>query len=130
MRWKGTSDVTRCLLIDEDKASAKRLQALLADLGLETDQAAAPDEALRHCNATAPDIVMLSAAASASQPRDFVRKLRRSNAGKTPVVILYAKTPDTQMISQSILQGAADVLMQPFDRDILQFKLRQAGIAV
>ena len=28
----------------------------------------------------------------------------------------------------SILQGASDVLMQPFDRDLLQFKLRQAGV--
>ena len=33
-----------------------------------------------------------------------------------------------EMIGRSILQGAADVLMKPFDREILQFKLRQAGI--
>ena len=33
-----------------------------------------------------------------------------------------------EMIGQSILQGAADVIMKPFDRELLQFKLKQAGI--
>ena len=61
-------------------------------------------------------------------PKDFVRRLRRNARGKAPVVFLYAETADTELIGQSILQGAADVLMKPFDRDILQFKLRQAGI--
>jgi hypothetical protein len=50
--------------------------------------------------------------------------------GKPPVVFLYAETPDTEMFGQSILEGAADVLMMPLDRDLLRFKLRQAGILV
>jgi hypothetical protein len=44
------------------------------------------------------------------------------------VVFLYADTPDTEMFGQSILEGAADVLMMPCDSDLLHFKLRQAGI--
>ena len=72
--------------------------------------------------------VMLAAVGADLRPKDFVRLLRRNVNGKNPVVFLYADTPDTEMIGQSILQGAADVLMQPFDRDLLQFKLRQAGV--
>ena len=45
-------------------------------------------------------------------------------------MFLFAETPDTDMFGQSILEGAADVLMMPLDRDLLHFKLRQAGIAV
>jgi len=51
-----------------------------------------------------------------------------SGNGRPPVVFLYAETPDTDVIGQSIIEGAADVLMTPLDRDILEFKLRQAGI--
>jgi len=32
------------------------------------------------------------------------------------------------MFSQSILEGAADVLMTPLDQDLLRFKLQQAGV--
>jgi len=44
------------------------------------------------------------------------------------VVILYANEPDAEEIGQSILEGAADFIMQPFDLELLQFKLRQAGV--
>jgi hypothetical protein len=58
----------------------------------------------------------------------LTKRLKRSGNGRPPVVFLYAETPDTDVIGQSIIEGAADVLMTPLDRDILEFKLRQAGI--
>jgi two-component system, chemotaxis family, chemotaxis protein CheY len=128
MKLEGIVDMTRCLLIDEDGLECHRLLELLDGLGVDTAQTAKSDEALRYCNDNAPDVVMLAAAGSDARPKDFVRRLRRNIHGKKPVVFLYAETPDTDMIGQSILQGAADVLMHPFDRDILQFKLRQAGV--
>ena len=73
---------------------------------------------------------MVSARASGVAPNEFVKRLCLSGRGKPPVVFLYADTPDTEMFGQSILEGAADVLMMPFDRDLLHFKLRQAGIEV
>lgn len=120
--------MTKCLLIDEDSKESRTLQQLLGALGLDTDQRSHSDDALRYCNDNTPDVVMVSAAGSSRRPRDFVRRLRRNVNGKKPVVFLFAETPDTEIIGQSILQGAADVLMQPFDRDILSFKLKQAGI--
>lgn len=121
--------MTKCLLIDEDSAQRRRLEQLLSALGLDTALLAGTDEAVRYCNDNAPELVMVSAESSGMQPRDIVKRLRRTVAGgKPPVVFLYADTPDTDMIGLSILEGAADVLMMPFDRDLLQFKLKQAGI--
>jgi PleD family two-component response regulator len=128
VKLEGLIGMTRCLLIDEDTKDSRTLHQLLAALGLDTDRKARFDEALDYCNDNAPDVVMLAANNSPRRPRDFVRKLRRDVHGKKPVVFLYADTPDTEIIGQSILQGAADILMQPFDREILQFKLKQAGI--
>ena len=121
-------DMTKCLLIDQDSTERRRLEHLLAGLGLETALTAAADEALKYCNDNAPEVVMLSAATPGGAPKDLVKRLQLCSAGKPPVVFLYAETADTELFSQSILEGAADVLMTPLDRDLLRFKLQQAGV--
>lgn len=128
MKLEGLVDMTKCLLIDEDGADRRRLKELLATLGVDTALMSGTDEAVQYCNDNAPELVLLSAEAPGMQPRDLVKRLRLSARGKPPVVFLYADEPDTDMIGQTILEGAADVLMMPFDRDLLQFKLRQAGV--
>jgi CheY-like chemotaxis protein len=123
-------DMTRCLLIDEDGRGRQYLAQMLTGLGLEMTLTAGTDEAVRFCNDNAPDVVMLSARARGVVPRDLVKRLRMSGRGKPPIVFLYAETPDAEMFGQTILEGAADVLMMPLDRDLLLFKLKQAGLPV
>jgi PleD family two-component response regulator len=130
MRLERFVDMTRCLLIDEDGSGRQYLAQMLSGLGLETCLTSGTDEALAFCNDNSPELVMVSATAQGVVPKDIVKRLRLGARGKPPVVILYAETPDAAMFGQTILEGAADVLMMPFDRDILHFKLRQAGIAV
>ena len=123
-------DMTRGLLIDEDGRGRQYLEQMLSGLGLETTLTTASEDAVRFCNDNAPEVVMLPASARGLAPRELVKRLTLSGRGKPPVVFLYADTPDTEMFGQSILEGAADVLMMPFDRDLLHFKLRQAGIEI
>lgn len=123
-------NMTRCLLIDEDGRSRQHLEKMLAGLGLRTFLSDGTEEAVRFCNDNTPDVVMLSAMAGGGVARELVKRLRLSGRGRPPVVFLYAETPDTAMFGQTILEGAADVLMLPLDRDLLHFKLRQAGLTV
>ena len=123
-------DMTKCLLVDEDGRGRQYLAQMLCGLGLETALTAGAADAVRYCNDNAPDVVMLSARARGQAPKEFVKRLRKSGRGKPPVVFLYADTPDAEMFGQTILEGAADVLMMPFDRDLLHFKLKQAGLPV
>jgi two-component system, chemotaxis family, chemotaxis protein CheY len=128
MRLEGIVDMTTCLLVDDESKESRSLQQLLGALGVDTAQASRTDEALKFCNDNPPDVVMVAASGAGERPRDFVRRLRRKVNGKKPVVFLFAETADTEVVGQSIMQGAADILMQPFDRELLSFKLRQAGI--
>ncbi|MBM3519297.1 MAG: response regulator transcription factor [Alphaproteobacteria bacterium] len=128
MKLEGMVDMTRCLLIDDDNRESRSLQKMLGALGVDTVQAAQAEEALQLCSDETPDMVVLAARGAGRRPKDFVRRLRRTAQGKAPVVFLFANTPDTDVIGQSILQGAADVLMQPIDRELLRFKLQQAGL--
>lgn len=123
-------DMTKCLLVDEDGRGQQYLAQMLSVLGLETTLTNGTDDAVRFCNDNSPDVVMVSAQARGLAPKELVKRIRMSGRGKPPVVFLYADTPDTEMFGQSILEGAADVLMMPFDRDLLHFKLKQAGLPV
>lgn len=120
--------MTRCLLIDEEGSQRRRLESLLAGLGVETEFTSGADDALKYCNDNAPEMVLVSAGTPAVADREFVKRLMRNAKGRPPVVFLYADEPDTDLIGRSIIDGAADVLMMPLDRDLLQFKLRQAGV--
>lgn len=128
MKLEGLVDMTKCLLIDEDGKGKRYLQHMLSGLGLDTSLSAGFDDALRFCNDNAPDLVMLSAETRGVTPKEMVKRLQLNAKGKPPVVFLYAERADTDMFSQTILEGAADVLMMPLDRDLLQFKLQQAGV--
>ena len=60
---------------------------------------------------------------------DFLQKIRVQRQGsKQPIIILYADSPDVDAVVQSIHDGAAEFLARPFDRDLLKFKLEQAGV--
>ena len=128
MKLERLVDMTKCLLIDSDNKGRRCLEQMLSGLGLETSPMASADDALRYCNDNSPEVVMLSANARDVAPKELVKRLRCSVKGRPPVVFIYAERADTDMFGQTILEGAADVLMMPFDRDLLQFKLRQAGV--
>lgn len=128
MKLEGIVDMAQCLLIDEDRAERQRLSRLLAGLGIDTAETGVAEEAVTFCNDNSPDVVMMAAGIPGRMPKDFVKRMRRARHGKMPVVIVYADRPDTEMIGRSILEGAADVIMKPFDRDLLRFKLKQAGV--
>ncbi len=120
--------MVECLLIDRDANERKRVSQLLGDLGLKAAERSAAIEGLKYCNDNSTDVVFMATSAGGMAPSDFIRQVRKSPGGKNTVVILYSAKPDAEEISQSILEGAADFIMQPFDRELLQFKLHQAGV--
>jgi PleD family two-component response regulator len=115
-------------LIDRDATERKRVSQLLDDLGLNSAERGAADEGLKYCNDNSPDVVVMAATPGGMAPSDFIRQMRKTARSKNTVVILYANEPDAEAIGQSILEGAADFIMQPFDLELLQFKLHQAGV--
>ena len=117
-----------CLLIDKNAGERHRLSAFMAELGFLCTEVPAAEDGIRFCQDHSPDVVVMEASAL-TDAREFLRLT--SFAGKRtgrPVVILYAENPDFETMGESILEGAAEFLLKPFDRDLLKFKLRQSGI--
>ena len=53
--------------------------------------------------------------------------MRRAANGRKPVVLVYTEKANTDEIGSAIIEGAAEFLLKPFDRDLLEFKLKQVG---
>ena len=124
-------DMTQCLIVDRRRESRKRVGQLLEPYGFDVAQAETNDEALSMCKADMPDMILLSDQPGTENTSRFLQRLKSaaSRAGENPVVLMCADKADEETIGAAIWNGAADCLVQPFDRAILDTKLKQFGFA-
>jgi two-component system, chemotaxis family, chemotaxis protein CheY len=120
--------MVNCLLIDKNPVERQRLQQILDAAGFHCDERAGAEEGIRFCQESSPDVVVMEASA-VKATKEFLRLVRyQGRASRRPVVILYADKPNMEAVGETIIDGAADFLVKPFDRDLLLFKLEQAGV--
>ena len=120
--------MVNCLLIDKNPAERQRLHQILDDVGIHCDEREGAEEGIRFCQDSNPDIVVMEAS-GVTATKEFLRLVRyQGRASSRPVVILYADKPNMTSVGETIIEGAADFLVKPFDRDLLLFKLEQAGV--
>ena len=117
-----------CLLIDQNTAARKHISGLLAQLGVHSNQLADVTEGISFCHENQPDVVLLEASAL-PRAKEFLRLVRQQcrNTGR-PIVIFYVAEANMDQMGESILSGASEFIMAPFDVDLLRFKLIQAGV--
>jgi two-component system, chemotaxis family, chemotaxis protein CheY len=115
MQLEGLADMTRCLLVDDNIDTRREVSRVFGHLGFELAESANAGEALDHCRVHGPDVVV-------------VRRVRRANRQKAPIVLVYSDRPNAESIGRMIIDGAAEFLMRPFDQDLLAFKLKQVGL--
>jgi two-component system, chemotaxis family, chemotaxis protein CheY len=117
-----------CLLIDNTPIERDRISGLLDQLGVVSHQLSDIEAAIRFCHDNKPDVVMLDVSAL-PHANEFLRLVRYQNRNTgRPVVILYASDASMAQMGDSILNGASEFMMVPFDLDLLRFKLTQSGV--
>jgi two-component system, chemotaxis family, chemotaxis protein CheY len=117
-----------CLLIDKNPNERQRLLQILSGFGLNCEERAGAAEGIRYCHERRPEVVVMEAS-GLTATKEFLRLVKhQGRSTRRPVVILYADQPDMDAMGESIMNGAADFLLMPFDRDLLRFKLQQAGV--
>ena len=117
-----------CLLIDNNALVRGRICGLLDQLGVVSHQLSDMEAAIRFCHVNKPDVVMLDASAL-PQANEFLRLVQHQNRNTgRPVVIHYACETSMAQMGDSILNGASEFMMVPFDLDLLRFKLTQSGV--
>lgn len=123
--------MTQCLIVDSKTESRARVGDLLEPYGFDVAQAKSNEEALMMCEADMPDMILLSDDPGPENTSKFLRRLKStaSRKGDEPVVLMCTESADEENIGSAIWAGAADCLVQPFDRAVLEMKLKRFGFA-
>ena len=117
-----------CLVVDDSRVIRKVARRILEDLGLEVAEAADGLEALEWCRTAMPEAILLDWNMPLMDGLEFLRELRKTRDGDEPVVIFCTVENDLEHIALALESGADEYVMKPFDGDILQAKLIEAGV--
>jgi two-component system chemotaxis response regulator CheY len=112
-----------CLVVDDSRVIRKVARRILEGLQFDCDEAGDGAAALDKCDALLLDWNM-----PVMNGMDFRAALRREPGGDNPVVVFCTTENDMQKITEALRAGADEYIMKPFDSEILQSKLEQAGL--
>jgi two-component system chemotaxis response regulator CheY len=117
-----------CLVVDDSKVIRKVARHILETLNFSVEEASDGREALTHCEATPPDVVLLDWNMPVMSGMEFLRALGQSNVTRRPKVVFCTTESGVAHIRAAIEAGADEYVMKPFDRDTLQSKLSIVGM--
>ncbi|SEM44004.1 two-component system, chemotaxis family, response regulator CheY [Sphingomonas gellani] len=118
-----------CLVVDDSKVIRKVARHILETLNFTVSEAADGREALNHCMASPPDVVLLDWNMPVMNGMDFLRALRESALPGRPKVVFCTTENGMAHIRAAIEAGADEYVMKPFDRETLESKLQIVGLA-
>jgi two-component system, chemotaxis family, chemotaxis protein CheY len=123
-----SSNMHRCLVIDDSRIIRKVARCILEDLNFDTAEAEDTEIALEYCRSGMPELILLDFDLPNGNGVEFVRKVRHEPNGERPVIVFCTTDNDVLQISQALAAGANDYLQKPFDRETLVAKLANAGL--
>ena len=118
-----------CLVVDDSKVIRKVARHILETLNFTVDEAEDGREALSHCDAAMPDVILLDWNMPVMGGMEFLRALRQSGKPGQPKVVFCTTENDLSHIRAAIEAGADEYVMKPFDRETLHSKLQIVGFA-
>jgi len=117
-----------CLIVDDSKVIRKVARHILESLELSVDEAGDGAEALRHCESSMPDVVLLDWNMPNMTGLEFLQELTRRKLPAPPKVIFCTTENGLGHIKAAVAAGADEYVMKPFDRETLESKLQLVGI--
>ncbi len=117
----------RCLVVDDSRVIRKVARQTLEKFDFQIEEAENGEQAFDACRKTMPDVVLLDWNMPVMDGMSFLKKLRKEPGGAEPIVVFCTARCEVEDIQEALTEGADEYLMKPFDGDLLQDKLRQAG---
>jgi len=117
-----------CLVVDDSKVVRMVARKILEGLNFQVVEAENGKLALEECVKVMPDAILLDWNMPVMSGIDFLRLLRKSDGGQTPIVVFCTTENDIQHIQEAINAGANEYIMKPFDSEIIESKFSQVGL--
>jgi two-component system chemotaxis response regulator CheY len=117
-----------CLVVDDSKVVRMVARKILEDLKFEILEAEDGQQAMDACKKKMPDVILLDWNMPVKSGIEFLRELRASAGGDSPLVVFCTTENDMTHIREAMGAGANEYIMKPFDSDIIQSKFAQIGL--
>jgi two-component system chemotaxis response regulator CheY len=117
-----------CLVVDDSRVVRAVARRILEELKLDVTEAENGQVALQRCEDQMPDAVLLDWNMPVMDGIDFLKRLRSGGYEKQPIVVFCSTARELEQIQTAIEAGADEYIMKPFDQEIVQSKLQEAGV--
>jgi two-component system, chemotaxis family, chemotaxis protein CheY len=121
-------DARTCLIVDDSRIIRKVARRIVEGLGFDVDEAADGAEALAYCATATPEVILLDWNMPVMDGLTFLRRLRAQPGGDQPKVLFCTIETEADRIKEALEAGADEYVMKPFDGEILESKLAEAGV--
>ena len=116
-----------CLIVDDSSVIRKVARRILESMAFTVTEAEDGEQAMSLCSQSLPDAILLDAAMPNIDGYEFLRLLRRMPGGDGPKVVICPVENDLAMVARAMHAGANEILLKPFDKDIVESKFRAVG---
>ena len=118
-----------CLIVDDSSVIRKVARRILEGLDFQIVEAENGEKAVEVCKRGMPDAVLLDWNMPVMDGFEFLRTLRKMPGGAKPKVVFCTTENDVSQIARAMHAGADEYIMKPFDRQIVQSKFEEIGLA-
>jgi two-component system, chemotaxis family, chemotaxis protein CheY len=125
---KKENEMKHCLVVDDSSVIRKVARRILEELSFTTTEAEDGVQALLRCRERMPDAILLDWNMPNMDGIQFLGALRKEKGGRRPKVIFCTTENDVSQIARALHAGADEYIMKPFDREIVEAKLQEAGL--
>lgn len=117
-----------CLVVDNSKVVRMVARRILEKLEFSVAEAGDGKAALAACLERMPDAVLLDWNMPVMNGIEFLRELRQTEGGESPIVVFCTTERELGNIREALMAGANEYIMKPFDGDIVSAKFEQVGL--
>ncbi len=117
------------LVVDDSAVIRKIARRILESMRFDTVEAEDGRRGLDVCGHEMPDAILLDWNMPVMDGFDFLRELRKLPGGSKPKVVFCTTENDVAHIARAMHAGADEYIMKPFDKQIVQSKFEDIGLA-
>ena len=117
------------LVVDDSAVIRKIARRILEGMRFDTVEAEDGRKALEVCGCAMPDAILLDWNMPVMDGFEFLRELRKLPGGGGPKVVFCTTENDVAHIARAMHAGADEYIMKPFDKQIVQSKFAEIGLA-